>query len=91
MRGGDDLPDIDQILTDPTASIWLKSALQSALCRDPVDAANDSETLARLLELRCDRLLGIRTHPRFWQRSAKSCVSEESQNVEKHKQGDPDW
>jgi len=54
----DDLPDIDEILTDPTASYWLKSALQSALCCDPVDAANDSEVLARLLELRCDRLLG---------------------------------
>jgi hypothetical protein len=58
-----DLPGIDEILTDPTTSIWLKSALQAALCRDPVDAANDSEILARLLELRCNRLLGKGQRP----------------------------
>ena len=52
-----ELPSIDEILVDPAASLWLKSALRSALLRDPVDAANDSETLAGLLGLRCDRLL----------------------------------
>jgi len=52
-----DLPGIDAILADPAASYWLKTALRSALCRDPVDAANDSEILARLLEERCDRIL----------------------------------
>ena len=44
-----DLPSIDEVLADPAASYWLKAALCSALRRDPVDAANDSETLARLL------------------------------------------
>jgi len=60
MRGefrANELPSIDEVLVDPAASLWLKSALRSALSRDPIDAANDSEILARLLELRCDRLL----------------------------------
>ena len=53
----DDLPSIDEVLTDSAASCWLKTALRSALCRDPVDAAHDSEILARLLEERCDEIL----------------------------------
>lgn len=44
---------IENILTDPTASGWLKSALQSAVRRDPVDALNDALVLAATLE---DRL-----------------------------------
>jgi hypothetical protein len=55
--GAGALPRIDEVLVDPAASGWLKSALRSALCRDPVDAAHDSEILARLLEERCDQLL----------------------------------
>jgi hypothetical protein len=49
-----DLPSIDEVLADPSASLWLKTALRSALCRDPVDAAHDSEILAQLLGQRCD-------------------------------------
>jgi len=52
-----DLPSVDEVLADPAASSWLKTALRSALNRDPVDAAHDSEILARLLEERCDRIL----------------------------------
>ncbi len=52
-----DLPSIDEVLGDPAASYWLKTVLRSALCRDPVDAANDAEMLARLLEDRCDKIL----------------------------------
>jgi hypothetical protein len=52
-----DLPSIDQVLADPAASYWLKTALRSALCRDPVDVAHDSEILARLLEETCDKIL----------------------------------
>ena len=52
-----ELPRIDEVLADPAASFWLKTAIRSALCRDPVDAAHDSEILARLLEDRCDRIL----------------------------------
>jgi hypothetical protein len=43
----------DEVLRDPSASAWLKDALHSALTRDPVDAANDAEVLARLLDTRC--------------------------------------
>ena len=34
---------------DRTTSKWFKSALASALARDPVDAANDAEKLAEFL------------------------------------------
>lgn len=37
-------------LNDPAASDWLRDALRTAMVRDPVDAANDAEVLARLLE-----------------------------------------
>ena len=52
-----DPPSIDEVLVDPAASFWLKTALRSALCPDPVDAAQDSEILARLLEERCNKIL----------------------------------
>jgi hypothetical protein len=56
-RRADDVPRIDEVLADPAASSWLRTALRSALCRDPVDAAHDSKILARLLEKRCDQIL----------------------------------
>ncbi len=34
-----ELPTIEEVLRDPSASFWLKAALRSALARDPVDAA----------------------------------------------------
>ena len=52
-----DLPSIDEVLVDPAASFWLKTALSSALCRDPVDAAHDAEILALMLDERCDQIL----------------------------------
>ena len=52
-----DLPEIEEVFADPAASFWLKAALRSALSRDPVDAAHDSEVLARLLEQRCREIL----------------------------------
>ena len=55
--GAVDLPNIDEVLADPAASFWLKTALRSALCRDPVNAAHDSEILAQLLGQRCDAIL----------------------------------
>ena len=33
LRAGD-LPGIGEVLADPAASLWLKTALRSALCRD---------------------------------------------------------
>lgn len=55
--GAVDLPSIDEVLADPAASFWLKTALRSALRRDPVDAAHDSEILAQLLRQRCDTIV----------------------------------
>ena len=40
---------IEAILQSPTVSFLVKDALQSALKRDPVDAANDAEMLAAIL------------------------------------------
>ena len=54
-----DFQQIEEVLNDPAASFWLKAALRSALSRDPVDAANDAEVLARLLDARCRSI--------FWQ------------------------
>lgn len=53
------LPTIDEILDDPGASFWLKAALRSARSRDPVDAANDADVLARVLERRCRNVLDV--------------------------------
>jgi hypothetical protein len=40
------------LLQDPATSEWLKSMLQWALERDPVDALNDALALAGILEER---------------------------------------
>jgi hypothetical protein len=53
----DALPAIAGVLRDPATSSWLKTSLCSALSRDPVDAANDAEVLAQLLERRCRDVL----------------------------------
>ena len=39
----------DDLMADPTASDWLKTSFETGLRRDPVDAANDAETLASML------------------------------------------
>ena len=49
--------EIERVLTDPAASFWLKECLRSALDRDPVDAANDADVLAKLLDRRCQEIL----------------------------------
>ena len=51
------LPSIDEVLADQAASFWLRNALLAALSRDPVDAANDAEVLARLLDRRSREIL----------------------------------
>jgi hypothetical protein len=50
LQDSQQLPSTVQVLGDPAASLWLKDSLRSALRRDPVDAANDAEVLARLLD-----------------------------------------
>ncbi|SRR6266481_531773 len=47
----------EMILADPAASHWLIVAIKSALLRDPVDAANDAEVLAYILDRHCRLLL----------------------------------
>lgn len=51
-------PGAQEILASPSSSSWLKDALQAALQRDPVDAANDAELLAAVLASRCAALQG---------------------------------
>jgi hypothetical protein len=54
------LPKSEAILADPEASEWLKSALQSAARRDPIDALNDALVLAATLEERLRTELDLR-------------------------------
>jgi hypothetical protein len=49
--------EIERVLADPAASSWLKEALSSALDRDPVDATNEAEVLAQLLDRGCQEIL----------------------------------
>ncbi|QXW20194.1 hypothetical protein KXJ72_17995 (plasmid) [Comamonas aquatica] len=43
-------PKIEELLRDPAVSNWLKKAITECLERDPVDAANDAELLAQVLD-----------------------------------------
>ena len=47
------------MLVDFSASYWLKSALRSALARDPVEALNDAEILVKTLSERLDAVQRI--------------------------------
>jgi hypothetical protein len=51
------LPQAEQIVGDPAVSFWLKNALLAALTRDPVDAANDADVLAQILDQRSRKIL----------------------------------
>lgn len=48
---------VRDIVDDPTTSTWLSLALQDAMVRDPIDAANDAETLERVLTIRAELAL----------------------------------
>ena len=50
---------VQDILADQAASAWLRSALQSALERDPVDALNDALVLAAALDTHLRAELGL--------------------------------
>ena len=52
------VPTVEDLLKDPSTSFWLRNALTSSLLRDPVDAANDAEVLARVLDHQCRLVLG---------------------------------
>jgi len=49
----------EDILKDKTTSYWLKSALQTSLERDPVDALNDTLVLAAILDVHLRAELGL--------------------------------
>ncbi len=55
-------PAPEAILRDPAASDWLKGALRGALERDTVDAVNDAELLAAVLDERLRVLVKSRDH-----------------------------
>ena len=63
---------IDDVLNDPTISNWLKSALRSALNRDPLDVANDAEILFFILSTRLGELFADHAPPEL---QNDSCVS----------------
>ena len=46
------MTEIDQVLRDPCTHDWVKTAVNLALKRDPVDAAHDAELIAHLLRNR---------------------------------------
>jgi hypothetical protein len=48
--------EMNTVMTDPAASGWVKTALESALKRDPVDAVNDAEFLLAVLTRRLDNI-----------------------------------
>jgi hypothetical protein len=50
---------IEELMADQSASEWLKSALRSALERDPVDALNDTLALAGILEERLRNVMDL--------------------------------
>ena len=50
---------VEEVMTDEAASDWLKTALRTALERDPVDALNDALALAAALEQRLRTVLGL--------------------------------
>jgi hypothetical protein len=53
------MPTLEDVLADDAASFWLKSALKSALKRDPVDALNDALVLAAILDSHLRTALGL--------------------------------
>jgi hypothetical protein len=57
MRNDGDPPTVEDLLKDPSTSSWMRNALITAIGRDPVDAANDAELLAQVLDHRCECIL----------------------------------
>lgn len=49
----------EAILADEASSLWIRSALESALKRDPVDALNDALVLVAVLDMQLRRNLGL--------------------------------
>jgi hypothetical protein len=45
------------VMTDPSVRTWVKSALKDLEARDPVDAADDVDLVAKLMALRSTEAL----------------------------------
>lgn len=45
------------LMDDPAVSYWLKGAVRALMERDPVDAANDADVLAKIMGERVTALL----------------------------------
>jgi hypothetical protein len=52
-------PGVEQVLSDPATSYWLKAALRESIERDPVDALNDALALAGVLEERLRQVMRL--------------------------------
>ena len=44
------MSNVSEILSDPSISFWLRSAVKESLKRDPVDAFNDAQVLVNVLQ-----------------------------------------
>ncbi len=55
----DEVLEAQVVLADPSTSFWLKSAIEAALTRDPVDALNDALVLAAILDGRLRDVFGL--------------------------------
>ena len=55
----DEVLEAQVVLADPSTSYWLKSAIEAALTRDPVDALNDALVLAAVLDGRLRDVVGL--------------------------------
>jgi hypothetical protein len=53
----EDYQTAEEIIADCATSNWLKESLSKALNRDPVDAANDADFLAVILNARAEAAL----------------------------------
>ena len=55
----DEVLEAQVVLADPSTSFWLKSAIEAALTRDPVDALNDALVLAAVLDGHLREVFGL--------------------------------
>ncbi len=45
------------VMTDPSVRTWVKGAVKDLEARDPIDAADDADLLAKLMALRSTEVL----------------------------------
>jgi hypothetical protein len=60
-ESSDEILDVQGVLANRATSYWLKSAIEAALARDPVDAMNDALVLAAVLDDRLREVLELDT------------------------------